>query len=174
MFLDETGLLLQPTRRRTWAPRGQTPTQYAWHRHDRLTAIGALTVSPVSHRLALHYHLQRQNVCGEDLIWFLTLLHQHHRRKVILVWDGLRAHQTAEAYFQEHHPDWFEFEPLPSYAPDLNPQEQCWNHAKSHTLANFLPEDLDELETAAREAIGQQQTDPRLLQSFFKYAKLPL
>lgn len=28
--------MLQPVRRRTWAPRGKTPIQYSWDRHDRL------------------------------------------------------------------------------------------------------------------------------------------
>ena len=40
VFLDESGFMLQPLRRRTWAPRGQTPVQYAWDRHDRFSVLG--------------------------------------------------------------------------------------------------------------------------------------
>jgi len=54
------------------------------------------------------------------------------------------------AYFEEHHPDWFTFEWLPSYAPELNPVEQCWNHTKCHDLANFIPEDLQHLQKAVK------------------------
>ena len=39
MFLDESGFMLQPLRRRTWAPRGQTPIHYAWDRHDRWSVM---------------------------------------------------------------------------------------------------------------------------------------
>ena len=42
VFLDESGFMLQPVRRRTWAPSGQTPIQKAWDRHERLSAIGII------------------------------------------------------------------------------------------------------------------------------------
>ena len=51
--MDQTGFMLQPTMRRTWAPQVQIPIHYSWDRHDRLSATGALTVSPVQKRLGL-------------------------------------------------------------------------------------------------------------------------
>ena len=42
MFLDESGFMLQPVCRRTWAPRGQTPYLYHLYRQDRLSAISYL------------------------------------------------------------------------------------------------------------------------------------
>ncbi len=44
VFLDETGFVLQPLNRRTWAPAGSRPQQYAWDRHDRLSVIGSLAL----------------------------------------------------------------------------------------------------------------------------------
>ena len=35
VFLDESGFMLQPTCRRSWAQRGCTPTLRCWARHDR-------------------------------------------------------------------------------------------------------------------------------------------
>ena len=55
VFLDETGFMLQPLNRRTWAPRGETPVQYAWDRRDRLSVIGALTLSPVRQRIGFYF-----------------------------------------------------------------------------------------------------------------------
>jgi len=43
------------------------------------------------------------------------------------------------------HPDWFETEWLPAYAPELNPAEMLWNHTKYADLANFIPEDVNDL-----------------------------
>jgi transposase len=40
VFLDESGYMLTPTVRRTWAPIGQTPLLSCWDRRDRLSAIG--------------------------------------------------------------------------------------------------------------------------------------
>ena len=46
VFLDESGFLLIPTHRRTWAPEGHTPMVPHRYRHDRLSALAALTVLP--------------------------------------------------------------------------------------------------------------------------------
>ncbi len=40
-FLDESGFLLIPTVRRTWAPRGQTPLLYHSYRRDRISTTAA-------------------------------------------------------------------------------------------------------------------------------------
>jgi hypothetical protein len=53
VFLDESGLMLNPCVRRTWAPRGQTPVLDAWDRRDRISAISSITVSPKARRLNL-------------------------------------------------------------------------------------------------------------------------
>ena len=46
VFIDETGCMLPPVVRRTWAPQGCTPLLYRWDRHARLSIIGAITVAP--------------------------------------------------------------------------------------------------------------------------------
>ena len=33
--------------------------------------------------------------------------------------------------------DWLSIEPMPGYAPDLNPTEQVWGSVKSKELANL-------------------------------------
>jgi hypothetical protein len=174
VFLDESGFMLQPVRRRTWAPSGQTPLQYAWDRHDRLSAIGLIGVSPVRRKLSLYFQLVPENVATEHMVWLFRQLHRHYRRKVIVVWDRWNVHRSTAAHFEKHHPDWFEFEWLPAYSPELNPVEQCWNHTKYADLANFIPDDLGNLETAINESILGQQGDQDLLKSFFAYSKLSL
>jgi hypothetical protein len=174
VFSDESGFMLQPVRRRTWAPSGQTPTLRAWDRHDRLSAIGFIGVSPARHRLSLYFHLVPQNVDADLLIWLLRLLHRHRPHHVIVVWDGLQAHRAAAAYFERRHPGWFTFEFLPPYSPELNPVEQCWNHTKYADLANFIPDDLGDLYKAIDMSITRQSKDQTLLRSFFDYAELPL
>jgi transposase len=174
IFLDESGFMLQPVRRRTWAPSGQTPIQYAWDRHDRLSAIALIGLSPMRRHLSLYFQLVPDNVDSFHTIWLLKQLHRHLRRKAILIWDRWNVHRSAAAYFETEHPDWFRFEWLPAYAPDLNPVEQCWNHAKYTDLANFIPDDIDHLETAASESIQRQANDQQLLRSYFSYCKLKL
>jgi len=166
--------MLQPLRRRTWAPRGDTPLQYAWDRHDRLSALGALTVSPQGRHLGLYFQLLPHNVHAEDMVWFLTQMHRHFRGEVIIVWDQSSVHRSAAAYFKRRHPGWFQFEWLPSYAPELNPIEQCWNHTKYHDLPNFIPKNVRHLKRAVSKAINIQSRDRQLLRSFFAYSRLRL
>jgi transposase len=166
--------MLQPVRRRTWGPRGETPIHNAWDRHDRLSGIGTVVLSPKAHRAELYFQLLPHNVDTEDMVSFLTEMHQHFRHKVIIVWDRWSVHRSAAAYFEKNHPDWFEFEWLPSYAPELNPIEQCWTHTKYHDLPNFIPDNLGHLQTAVFDAITKQSHNQSLLRSFFKYSQLKL
>ena len=44
--MDQSGFMLQPTRRRTWALSGHTPIHKVWDRHDRLSVQAAVTLPP--------------------------------------------------------------------------------------------------------------------------------
>ena len=119
MFLDESGFMLQPLCRRTWAPRGETPIQYAWDRHDRLSAIGALSLAPWARRIGMYFELLDHNIRAEDVVAFLKQLRRHLRRPIILVWDRWSVHRKAARLLREAKCDWIHFEWLPGYAPDL-------------------------------------------------------
>lgn len=166
--------MLQPVVRRTWAPKGRTPIHYSWDRHDRLSGMAALTVSPMRRRLGLYFQLHRRNIQFDQVMAFLTLLHRHLRRKFILVLDRYSAHRKAVRLLQAQHPDWFEVEWLPAYAPDLNPVELVWNHTKYADLANFIPEHLDDLEESVTLSLEETRATTHLLRSFFRHAKLEL
>jgi transposase len=69
-------------------------------------------------------------------------------------------------------PDRFVFEPLPTYSPELNLVEPCWQRMKNVHMANFVPLDVERLEAKACEGAELLNNDPKLLASFFHYAKL--
>jgi transposase len=166
--------MLEPVRRRTWAPRGQTPVHYAWDRHDRLSAINAVTVSSRRRRVGLYFRLQERNVCAEDLVSFVRQLHGHLHTPIILVWDRSGPHRKAASLLQRDSPRWLWIEWLPPYAPDLNPTEQSWNHAKYSDMANYLPNDVSQLTQAVRKSFHAQRRNQTLLQSYFKTTRLRL
>ena len=174
MFLDESGFMLQPVRQRTWAPRGQTPVQYSWDRHDRLSAVSALTVAPLRRRMGLYFRLHSRNIHAAEVVAFLFWLHRHQPRRLIVILDRWNVHRKAVRVLQEGGADWLQPEWLPPYAPDLNPAEQVWNHAKYADLANFIPDDLADLDHAVRSSMAGQQNHPSLLRSYFHLAGLEL
>jgi len=167
--------MLQPLVRRTWAPRGHTPVQRQWHRHDRLSAISAVSVSPRRRRLGLYWSMQRCNVHGDNVAAFLQRVRRQVRRKIVLIWDRWSVHKAGVVgRYLERHRRSVVVEWLPAYAPELNPAEQVWNHAKYTDLANLAPDDLEELESHVEESFGGQRARAHLLRAFFRKAQLAL
>ena len=166
--------MLQPVRRRTWAPRGHTPVQKSWDRRDRLSVGAALTVSPRRRRMGLYFRIHSHNIRFGEAIELITLVHRHLRRRFILVLDRYNVHRKAVRLLREKHPAWFDAEWLPAYAPELNPVEQVWNHSKYSDLANFIPDDVDHLQRELDGSIRGQCCNVGLLRSFFKHAGLSL
>jgi len=174
VFADESGFMLQPTVRRTWAPKGQTPIHYSWDRRDRLSSISAVTVSPKRRRLGLYFEILDHNVRADDFEAFAVALLRRLGRPITLVMDRLAAHRSAARRLKARFGRRVVIEWLPPYAPDLNPDEQVWQRAKHVDLANFLPADVDELREALAESLERTRGQHALLLSFFRHAKLPV
>lgn len=167
--------MLQPVVRRTWAPKGKTPIQRQWERHDRLSVISAITLAPQRRRLGLYWRIQDHNVHGEDVVGFLRLVRRSLRRKVVVVLDRGKVHKAAVVrnYVQRHAHN-IHLEELPTYAPELNPTEQVWNHTKYADLPNLAPDDLQELDSLVRSSLSSTRGQSWLLHSFFDLAGLPI
>ena len=148
--------------------------QYSWERHERLSVISAITIAPLRCRIGLVFQIHNGNVRWKEVTAFLTVLHHHLRRKFIVVMDRFSAHRKAVRMLQAAHPDWFEVEWLPAYAPDLNPVEMVWNHTKYADLANFIPDDVHDLHRAVTDSLKDTGRNPTLLRSFFRRPLLAL
>jgi transposase len=82
------------------------------------------------------------------------------------------AHRAkAVMAFLAAHPRDFAVVWLPSYAPELNPEEQC-NAVVKRALANALPDTLAELQALARREFRRLQRRPEMIRRFFKHAGL--
>jgi hypothetical protein len=73
VFVDESGFLLIPTVRKTWSPVGQTPVVRHCYRHDRISAISGIAVSPKRLRCMLYCLLYEDNIQGEEVKVFLPI-----------------------------------------------------------------------------------------------------
>jgi len=166
--------MLQPTVRRTWAPEGETPIHYSWDRHDRLSAISAVTVSPQRRHLGLYFDVLEHNVTAEDFEQFIARMLDKLKRPLILVLDRWAVHRSAAKQLQRRFPHRIDIAWLPPYAPELNPDEQVWRHSKYVELANFIPEDVWHLGHAMVDTFRAVRDEQSLLRSFFEHAKLPL
>jgi transposase len=175
VFLDESGFMLTPTVRRTWAPRGSKPVLKCWDRRDRLSAISCVTVSPKASRLNLYFQVLPHNVHGDDIVAFLRDLKRQLRRPMTLLWDRSQVHSKSRLVraFLADHPE-IAVEDLPAYAPELNPDELVWNWSKYGRLANLAAEDTDQLADHIIDELVHLREHPHLLASFLEKTKLPL
>ncbi len=166
--------MLQPTVRRTWAPKGQTPIHYSWDRRDRLSVISAITISPLRHRLGLYFDIFDYNIVTDDFEQFVAAVLQHHPRGIILVMDRWMVHRSGAKRLESRFARRVAIEWLPAYAPELNPVEQVWNRTKYVDLPNYIPEDVGALRQKVRRCLRHQRRQASLLRSYFKHAKLKL
>ena len=167
---------MAPHVRRTWSPRGRTPilTQRGRSRR-KVSVIAALIVSPRRRRVrAVFGFLPDANYDGEAILAFLKVLTRTVRGPIELVWDRLRAHYRgpAAAWLARHRR--VRAYLLPAYAPELNPVELIWGHAKTNPMANFAPVELPELLARTQQVAGEIAENQTLLRSFVKHGVLPL
>jgi transposase len=168
VFIDESGLLMAPLVRRTWAPRGRTPIfKQKTRAHDKVTIVGSLCVSPVRHKVGLYFSLRCDENLNQDwLIDFLKDLKRHVRGRVILVWDRLAVHRGKAVRTFIEKSRRIDVELLPPYAPELNPVEGLWSHLKLNPLANWAPETSGQLFLEAVAQIEKLERRQNLLRSF--------
>jgi hypothetical protein len=126
------------TRQRTWAPAGHTPTLSYNYKHDRMSTLAALTVSPKRQHRGLYLRFQPRNFPARDGVDFLRELLRHLRGPLMRLWDRSSIHRgPAIAAVCQAHPR-LHLEEFPAYAPELNPTEQVWNDFKRHTANSLL------------------------------------
>lgn len=166
--------MLQPLLRRTWAPRGRTPVIKAWDRHDRLTAVTALALTPNRRRCDLYFQTFDHNAKAAEFFWFVVMLHREIRCPLTIVWDRLSAHRKAARWLGELGCNWVRFIYLPPYCPDLNPVEHVWSTTKWGRLANWPAPDIEAVEDRVSEDFRLQARQQTLLKNHFRSAGLNL
>jgi transposase len=176
VFEDESGVSLLPSVRATWAPRGQTPVlrhRFVW---KRLSIAGALVYESDGSDAHLVFQLRPGAYNEETLIEFLSDLHQlEQQRSVVLIWDGLPSHRSRRMLdWVATQRDWLRIEPLPGYAPDLNPTEQVWGSVKSNELANLCADTIGDVAEIAEDGLDRISSDAPLCLAFLRHCGLRL
>ncbi|MGH3144109.1 MAG: transposase [Gaiellales bacterium] len=176
MFWDESGASLLPVTRRTWAPRGVTPVICHHFNWKRASMAAALCYGSRGGGASLAFHHQVDAYDTDSLIGALSELRRAlGGQKATLLWDGLPAHRSKRmrAWLRCQR-SWLVVEPLPAYAPELNPVEPLWSSLKGVELANLAGEGLDEVIAAAERGIQRIRGTHHLPFSFLRYCGLSL
>ena len=106
---------------------------------------------------------------------FLRMLKRHLGRPLTIIWDHSCVHDRCQAVqdYLHQHPE-IVTEPLPAYAPELNPDEGVWRHTKYAKMANYAPANTHVLRRRLICEFKQLRRQPHHLASFIQHAGLPL
>jgi len=157
---------------KTWAPRGQTPLLRHRTRRDKVSVISGVSVSPRRHHLGLYYDFYAHNISQHEVYTFLRQLLRHLRGDVLVLLDNARIHTATRLRALCRRQRRLHLEYFPGYAPELNPDEGVWIHAK-RALANGRPDTLAELIPDVLRALERVRGSHRLLRSCILQSDLP-
>lgn len=150
---------------RTYAPRGQTPVLRAPLTRDHLSLISGITEAG-----RLLVRMQDHAFNGADIVRFLRQWLRGLGSRLIVIWDGAPSHHDKQVKaFLVERSGAVHLEQLPSYAPDLNPDEAVWEQLKHGELANVVCHDQDELRYQLHGAIARLQRRPDIIRGFIKH-----
>jgi transposase len=165
---DETALVNTDVRGRGYAPRGQTPVAMAvGGTREKLSMI-----STVTNQGRANWMIVDGAFNHERLIEFLQALVKEGRKagkKVFLILDNLGVHhcKPVKAWLADHQ-RWIEVFYLPSYSPELNPDERL-NADLKHAIGSKVPvRTKAKLHAAATDHMARIEADPDRVKAYFQ------
>jgi len=161
-FLDEAGFQSDPPLGRTYGLKGETPVVQTSGRRQSINVISA-----VNARGAFWAATYDGKLNAESFVLFLKNF-MKGRKKVFLIVDGHPSH-TAKAAQQyvDSLGGRLELHRLPTYAPDLNPDEFVWSHMKTNGVSKKPLKQNESLRDRVEEDLLKIKANPQLVSSFF-------
>jgi transposase len=160
---DEASISLTALLGKTWAVRGQTPTQKVTGKRGSVPVMSAINAQG-----RLLFRLYEKRITSVEVIEFLRqLLQAHPRRHLVVVMDQAPPHtskQTGAFIASQKRLHVFH---LPAYSPDWNPDEKVWNHLKHQELKGHQAKTKAEIKELAEEKLRTMSQNPELLRGIY-------
>jgi transposase len=162
-FVDEAAVRSDAHRGTTWGKIGQTPEV-----EDSGDRFSLRLISAVSPRGDMKFTTFTGRMNSERFIDFVKKLLADTGRPIIVIADNASYHTSGlvKRYVKESHGQ-VTLASLPKYAPELNPDEQVWNHAKAR-LSKLFVATKAEFEAALFSIMMSIQRSIDLILSFFQ------
>jgi transposase len=164
-FGDEAGVRSDYHSGTTWAPKGQTPV-------IRTTGsrLSLNLVSAISAKGAMKFMTVKGRLTADRFIEFLERLIKNQENPIFLIVDGHPVHRSTRVRkFVESTGGKLRLYYLPPYSPELNPDEQVWNHLKNHRIGKSVIKSIEDMSKKVMSALRSIQRTPALIMSFFRH-----
>ena len=160
---DEVGVAADQAPARGYAPQGEPATMDVPDRHVRASQISTITNGG-----AVRFMTYTRTMTAALFLVFLGRLLRSTTGKVFLIVDRLRAHMTpAVQRWVAAHRERIEVFYLPSYAPELNPDEYLNNDLKGRVNEAGLPHDKREVRSRIQGFMRRLLHLPEHVMSYF-------
>jgi transposase len=164
-FWDESGFRADAVQGTTWGAKGQTPVVSVPGQRQSISAASA-----VSAKGAFWFATYAGALTGPLFVDLLRRMLRGRRKPLHLILDGLPAHKTlAVKQYVAGLNGTLTLHYLPGYAPDLNPDELVWSHAKRTGPARRPLQKGETLDARVTRQLAEIGRRPALVRSFFKH-----
>ena len=162
---DETGLQTGANVEKGYSPKGKTPVVRQTAKRERVNMISSIT-----NQGQVRFMFYRDNMNSTRLIEFMRRLTKDAGRKVFLILDNLKVHHShVVSGWLEKHKDKIEVFYLPSYSPELNPDEYLNNSLKGRVHSGERAQNAKQLESKARKHMRHLQNNRSKVRRFFEH-----
>ena len=160
---DEMGLRSDHNVGKTYGVKGKTPVVKRTGNRFSCNMISAIT-----NLGRLNFMIFRENFNEDVFLKFLKKLIRQHNRKVFLIVDQHRSHKSAKVkkWLREHEKGIRLFY-LPSYCPELNPDEFLNQDVKS-TVGRKASRTVSEMMKMLSNHLRMRQKQPDVIQNFVR------
>jgi transposase len=166
-WLDEMGLRSDHQAGRSYGRRGRTPVVFGTGQRFRCNMISAIT-----NRGRLAFMIFRQRFTTRVFVNFLgrlLRLTRKTRRKIFLIVDGHPVHKARSVRrWLAEHAQQIRIFCLPSYSPELNPDELLNQDVKTNALGRVRPGNVQEMMGNLRSYLRITQARPELVKRYFR------
>lgn len=162
---DETGLRSDDVRGRSYAPVGQTPVIRVSNKREGLSVI-----STVTNQGKVRWKVFEGALNADLLIDFFARLIKDAGRKVFVILDNLKVHhaRVVKAWLAEHSQK-IEVFYLPSYSPELNPDECLNADLKAAVMSKALARAKGQLKKVVISHLRKLQNSPARVRKYFQH-----
>jgi transposase len=165
---DETGVRSDCQHGRSYSPRGKTPVIRLSAKYTSVNMI-----STVTNQGKVRFMLYDTTLNAQKFIEFLKRLCKDSERKVFLILDNLRVHHAkiVKEWLMEHTAE-IELFYLPSYSPELNPDEYLNGDLKAGVHSKPPIRNRDALKKSIISHMMKLQKCPSRVASYFKHPSI--
>lgn len=165
---DETGIQNDAYNARGFAPKGTPPVVRINATKSRVNMISSIT-----NQGKVRFMLYRETMTAQVLITFMSRLIKGSDRKVFLILDNLRVHHSKIVKtWLEDNQDQIEVFYLPSYSPELNPDEYLNGDLKQSIRSGLPARSEKGLVKKTRSFMRKLQNRPKHVRNYFRHPKI--